>query len=161
MTKVKKLVLFVILLLMATVICLSFNSKISKAETVREDTAVCGNEEVTPRGIYTKMDFAVDGGNGKVWLTAKNQFTLFPSTVTVTVELYRADTYQEDFANMTLVASNYIYDLDQGETLTATASTDGKQSYWKAKGRYKRDSSDWVEVVFDTVLFNANGYRVV
>ena len=48
-----------------------------------------------------------------MWATAKNKFTLFPSVVTVRVELYISDTYQDNYTNMTLVASNYINDLDR------------------------------------------------
>lgn len=157
MTKIKKTILLMLLLIFATILCLSYGGKTAKAETVQEDNFSYSNEEVMPRGIYTKMGFSLDGGNGQVWFNAKNQFTLFSSTVTVRIELFRADSYQEDFLNMTLVASNYIYDLDQGKTLTASSSTDGKKSYWKARGYYKRDSSDWVEVISETILFDANG----
>ncbi len=157
MTKVKKVILSVVLLLLATVLCFSVGSKISKAETVPQDNSVCSNEEAVPYGIYTKLDFSLDGGNEQVWFMAKNQFTLFPSTVTVNLELYRSDTYQEDFSNMTLVATNYIYDLDQGETIKAIASTNGKQSYWKARAHYKIDNGDWKDNISATILFGADG----
>lgn len=160
MTKVKRAILLILLLISSTVLCLSFGGKKTKAETASADKSVCSNEAVEPQGIYTKMSFALNGGDGQVWFTAKNQFTLFSSTVTVQIELYRSDTYQDDFANMTLVAENYIYDLDQGKSLTATASTDGKQSYWRARGYYQRDSSGWKEVVSETILYTADGIRV-
>ena len=60
---------------------------------------------------------------------------------------------------MTLVASNYIYDLDQGETLSVTASTEGRQSFWKARARYKIDNKPWQERLSETVLFDKDGNK--
>lgn len=164
MTKLKRKILLVILLLLTAFFSLTvFGGIVTKAETYSEDNNAPNTESeaISPRGLYTKMIFAIDGGGGQVWFTAKNQFTLFPSVVTVKIELYRSDTYQESYTNMTLVASNSIHDLDQGKTLKAAASTDGKQSYWKARGYYKRDSADWVENITDTVLFDADGFIVL
>ncbi len=159
MTKIKRTVLLAILLLLSIVFCLGVGSKFVKAETVHDDHSEYSskNEKITPRGIYTKLNFSLYGEYGQVMITVRNKFTLFPATVTVNLELYRSDTYQEDFLNMTLVATNYIYDLDQGETLTASASTNGKQNYWKARAYYKVDKKDIQEYISDTKLFNADG----
>lgn len=149
MTKIKKAAVF-LLLLLAVVLGLSFNVKSTRAETVKD-------EEIAPQGLYTDLSFTLNGGNGQVWFSVKNKFTLFPATVTVYVDLYYSDTYQESYTDMTLVASNYIKDLDQGKTITAKASTDGKQGYWKGRAYYKIDSDPWKEKLSATVLLNADG----
>ena len=163
MTKIKKLVLSVILLLLAVTLCFSVSIKIAKAETVREDSAANGIKENTasPYGAYTKLKFGLSGGNGQVWAAVKNEFTLFPATVKVNVELYYSDTYQESYTDMTLVATKYIGDLDQGKTIKATASTNGKQGYWKMRAEYKIDSKAWQVKISDTMLFDADGYIIL
>ena len=60
---------------------------------------------------------------------------------------------------MTLIASNNIYDLDQGETLSVTASTEGRQSFWKARASYKIDNKPWQERLSETVLFDKDGNK--
>lgn len=164
MAKVKKAFLLCFLMLLTILMSLSiFGGKISKAETIAENEVVYSNENdnASTLGLYTKMVFSLDGGDGQIWFTAKNQFTLFSSVVTVIVELYRSDTYQESYTDMTLVASNYIADLNQGKSITAISSTEGKQSYWKARGYYKRDSSAWVEKITETLLFNEYGIIIL
>ena len=163
MKKIKKTVLLTLLMLLSAVFCLCIGSQFATAETVQKDGSEysSGQEEIAPRGLYTDLQFALNGENGQVWASVKNKFTLFPSTVTVNIELYRSDTYQDNYNNMTLVATNYIYDLDQGETLTASASTNSKQSYWKARAYYKIDKKDIREYLSDTLLFNADGIRVL
>ena len=113
--------------------------------------------EAEPLGLFTKLSLSLDGGNGDVWATAENEFTLLPATVTVYLELYYSKSYQEDYRNMIYVGQNYIYDLDQGETLQYSASTEREQRYWKARIRYKVDSDDWKEKVTTTVLFDGAG----
>ncbi len=159
MAKIKKVAISVLLLL-SVVMCLSFNVKSTKAETVKKDYVVNVNEEIVPQGIYTDLNFSLNGGNGQVWFSVKNKFTLFPSIVMVHVELYRSDTYRESYTEMTLVASNYIYDLDQGNTISAVYQTNGKQSYWKGRAYYKIDSASWNEKLSATILFNADGKAV-
>lgn len=152
MAKIKKVFIVGFLLLCIALQCLSF--------------AACGGagnsgdgEGVEPLGLYTDLQFSLHGENGQVQASVKNKFTLLPSTVTVNIELYRSDSFKESVADMTLAASNYIYDLDQGKTITATASTDGKQSYWKARAYYKVDNKPWQEAFSETVLFTADGIK--
>lgn len=163
MTKIKKILLLVFLLLLVIAICFVVNSKKVTAETVEEKAAVSATGEagIEPYGLYVKMGYSLYGENGQIRLSATNKFTLFPSTVTVYIYLYRSETYQESHTNMTLVASNYIYDLDQGETLVATASTEGRSSYWKAVCRHKRDNSNWEEYISETTLCNADGMPLI
>ncbi len=105
------------------------------------------------------MQFVLNGENGTVTASVKNKFTLFPSTVTVNLELYRSYDLQDSVSSMTLIASNNIYDLDQGETLSVTASTEGRQSFWKARARYKIDNKPWQERLSETVLFDKDGNK--
>lgn len=162
MTKIKKVFLFGILMLFISLSCIIvYNGKVSKAYTEQADNLVYSseNKKVSTLGLYTKLTFSLGGGNGQVWFSAKNKFTLFPATVIVYLELYNSDTYQENYSDMTLVATNYTADLDQGKTLTAIYQTNGKQSYWKARTSYKIDNNDWQEFISETVLFNEHGVR--
>lgn len=59
-------------------------------------------EEAITRELMTNLSLAIGGCNGEVWAEVKNEFTLFPSTVWVYVELYSSDTYQEFYSTMTL-----------------------------------------------------------
>lgn len=150
MAKVKRIFIVGFLLLCIALQSLSF--------------AACGGagnsgEGVEPLGLYTDLQFSLHGENGQVRASVKNKFTFLPSTVTVNIELYRSESFKESVADMTLAASNYIYDLDQGKTMTATASTDGRQSFWKARAYYKIDNKPWQETFSETVLFTADGIK--
>ncbi len=121
------------------------------------DDPIPDNTEATTRGIYTALSLSINGGNEKVWATAKNDFTLFPATVIVVVELYASDTYYEDYRQMTLISRNTTSDLDMGKTIKAEASTGGIQRYWQARMRYKIDNKAWEEKVTDSLLYDASG----
>lgn len=162
MTRVKKFVTLVLALALAAlfgIVCHSTKNMSAKAATV-EQTAVptaLNEEEATPYGLITNLTFALDGGNGEVWVTAKNSFTLFPAAVNVIVELYYSYDYQDSYTNMTLAGKNSISDLNMGSSIEARASTDGQQRYWKGRMYYKIDNKDWQEKVTDTVLYDGNG----
>ncbi|MDE7439785.1 MAG: hypothetical protein K2N23_04685 [Clostridia bacterium] len=158
MAKIKKVFFTVLLFLLTALFCVPFSACGNK-QAGRKSATADVNEEVTPYGLYTDLQFSLNGEKGFVSASVKNKFTLFPSTVTVNIELYRSDSFKENVAEMTLAASNYIYDLDQGETITATASTEGKSSYWKAKARYRVDNKAWSENFSETVYFNADGIK--
>jgi len=115
------------------------------------------NTEPSTRGIYTALSLSINGGDGKVWATVKNDFTLFPATVIVVVELYASDTYHEDYRQMTLISRNTTGDLNIGKTISAEASTEGVQRYWQARMRYKIDNKAWEERVTDSLLCDADG----
>lgn len=114
-------------------------------------------EEVSTRGIFTSLSLSIDGGDGKVWTTVKNDVTIFPSTVRVIVELYCSDDYQEKYENMTLVQRKSTEDLNIGDTITVEGVTGGKQKYWQGRARYKVDNKAWKELNTGTGLFDANG----
>lgn len=114
-------------------------------------------EETELLGLITKLQISLSNGDGKVWATAKNIFTLFPATVSVYVELYYSDNFETDYYRMTLAARDYTYDLDQGNTLTVTASTGGKTRYWKGRIYFKIDDKDWDEKMTNTILVDGDG----
>lgn len=60
-------------------------------------------ENIEPRALIVDLSITLNSGNGKVWVTAKNEFTLFPATVKVELELYSSDAYCSSYEQMTLV----------------------------------------------------------
>lgn len=115
------------------------------------------NENVSTRGIYTALSISINGGDGKIWTTVKNDVTIFPSTVWVIVELYASDTYQESHTNMELICRNSTTDLNMGKTIKAEAATGGVQKYWQGRMRYKVDGGAWKEGTTGTLLYSADG----
>lgn len=111
----------------------------------------------TSERLLTNLEISLNGGNGEVWATVKNKFTLFPSTVYVIVQLYVSDVYCEDYKEMTLVVANSTTDLDMGHTIEARASTEGKQRYWMGRMRYKIDGNSWEERTAGVGLYSGTG----
>ena len=135
----KKIFNFVALFIFACGITLAYNGIVANA--AQDELSYYENVEgVETRGIYTSLSLSMDGGSGRVWATAKNDLTIFPSTVRVTVELYCSDVYYASYENMTLAASNSISDLNMGESITVNCSTGGKQKYWQGRMVYKIDN---------------------
>ena len=167
MTKVKKLRVAVIASLVA---CLGFiamtafiNITVAYADNsdIQDDTQeTTMDNDIELYGLFASVTLYMDGGNGEVCAGAKNTFTLLPSVVRVTVELYSSDTYQDDYKSMTLVASNYIADLNMGKSIEARVSTGGLQKYYKGRAHYTVDGKDWKEIISDTFLYNADGIVV-
>ena len=115
------------------------------------------NNETAPMALLVKLSLSIDSGNGQVWATAKNEFTLFPGTVQVYVELYSSLTYQESYETMQFESGHYIGDLDQGETLTTYASTNGVQKYWQARLYSKIDNGSWNNKTTNVLLIDGEG----
>lgn len=115
------------------------------------------NQDPSTRGLYTSLSISINGGNGKVWTTVKNDVTIFPSTVIVIVELYSSETFQQSYTNMTLEQKVQIGDLNLGKTITAEASTGGVQKYWQGRTRYKVDNGAWKEMKTGICLYAADG----
>lgn len=107
--------------------------------------------------LFTSLTISLNGGDGKVWATVKNEFTLFPSTVLVIVQLYYSYTYCESYTDMVLISENSSTDLDIGKTVIAEASTDGEQKYWMGRMRYKIDGGSWKEKTVGVLLYSADG----
>ena len=149
MTKVKNFVavLVIALLIVLGVCCLGFGRQNAMAQSANENEVIIetvnDNNDIEPRGWHTSLSLSLNGGNSKVWATVKNDFTLFPATVNVIVELYSSSEYQESYQNMTLVATNSISDLDMGKTIVAESSTGGVDKYWYGRMRYKIYNKAW------------------
>lgn len=141
----------------ATFLCGRTQVSASADEVAGSEEIVETAEEITTRGIYTSLSLSIEGGNGKVWATVKNDITLFPSTVMVIVELYCSDVYEENHENMKVVSRVASLDLNMGETLVAEGSTNGEEKYWQGRMRYKVDEGDWEAKDTGTYHYGPNG----
>ena len=153
----KKILNFVVLFIFACGITLAYAQNGILANAAQDDMSNENVEGVETRGIYTSLSLSMDGGSGRVWATAKNDLTIFPSTVRVTVELYCSDVYYASYEKMTLAASNSISDLNMGESITVNCSTGGKQKYWQGRMVYKIDNKAPESKVTMVMIFDANG----
>lgn len=113
--------------------------------------------EVTPFTLSASLSLSINGGNGKVWATVKNDYTLFPGTISVIVQLYSSDTYTESYNDMTLVSANSIGDLNMGKTITTESETGGVEKFWMARMRYKIDKNSWTSKHTAACRISANG----
>ena len=163
MKKTKRLIIFSLIaytLVSSALFSLKTTYKAS-ADVVQgntyEDGSIYLDEDIETRGLFTSLSLTINGGEGKVWTTVKNDVTLFPATVQVILELYRSDTYQEKYENMTLVERKSIKDLNMGKTLTVEGSTDGKEMYWLGRMRYKIDNKSWATRETGTMRYDSNG----
>lgn len=123
----------------------------------RAVTSLQDNESKEFRGIYTSLSITLNGGDGKVWVTVRNDLTILPSTVYVIVQLYSSYDYAEDVNEMTLVCSNSSLDLNMGQSIIAEAYTNGEQRYWMGRMRYKIDNKEWEEKTVGPGVYNGNG----
>ncbi len=151
----KKILNFVALFIFACGITLAYNGIVANA--AQDEMSNENVEGVETRGIYTSLSLSMDGGSGRVWATAKNDLTIFPSTVKVTVELYCSDVYYASYEKMTLAAQNSIDDLNMGESITVNCSTGGKQKYWQGRMVYKIDNKFPETKITQIMIFDANG----
>ncbi len=141
----------------ATFLCGRTQVSASADEVAGSEEIVETVEEITTRGIYTSLSLSINGGDGKVWATVKNDVTIFPATVMVVVELYCSDVYEENHENMTVVARSASMDLNMGETLVAEGSTNGEDKYWQGRMRYKIDEKSWESKDTGTFHLDENG----
>lgn len=160
MTKLKKLSIVFLVLLCALVAIVPLATKgyakadeNSDAEPVFKEVS----ENVIPRGLYTSLSISLNGGNGKVWVTVKNDITIFPSTVYVVVELYSSYTYCEDVSQMSLICTNSIADLNMGQTIVAESNTNGEEKFWMGRLRYKVDGNSWKIKTVGALRYSASG----
>ncbi len=128
----------------------------SAAEEVQA-AAVEANE---PRALLAYLTIELEGGNGEVWATAKNVFTLLPGTVEVQIELYSSTQLPSSYEEMTLERRIYKGDLNQGKELVARASTDGEQRFWMARMTSNVDGSGKQDKLVGPMLFDGNGNLV-
>lgn len=100
-----------------------------------------------PRGIYTKIELTLSGGDGAVYATATNVLTIGFSEVQVILEMYASSTPQSDYLDMSLVGRNSITDLNMGDSLVLRVETRGVPRYWMARMTYQKDNGSWKEAV--------------
>lgn len=114
------------------------------------------DSEIMPL-LFTTLNLGLNGENGVITAIVSNAFTLFPSTVYVVVLLYSSDTYCETYTEMTLTASNSTKDLNMGNTISCSASTEGRTRFWLARMRWSSDASTWKEKSLGPVKYNGAG----
>lgn len=159
MEKTKKIIkinVICILILFFTLITLFRFGNTVKAETVSTDN----NDNITTRGVYTKLSLEFNSKNGIVSATVKNEFTLGYSTIQVIVEIYSSDKLMSSTEDMTLESRNTTTDLDIYKTITTSCPVGGEQKYWCAVMEYKQDSKDWVRKTTSVVLLDKNGNKI-
>lgn len=163
MSKFQKTTNLLLYLCIAALLCVSFVNLISANNSIKySQAATTPSEDVAePYGLVTKMTLSIDAGNGYVTAIVKNNFTLFPSTIWVFVELYSSEDYQESYTTMQLMGRENIRDLDMGKSITVSAPTNGQTLYWQARMRYKFDNNDWVVKTTSTLLFDGEGNEII
>ncbi|MDE6441215.1 MAG: hypothetical protein K2L12_00495, partial [Clostridia bacterium] len=147
-------------LLLTLILCVFTVNEISYADEniyINEEELSNSSDKVEPYGIYTSISLSISGGNGKVWVTAINDITIFPSTVYVVIQLYSSYEYTEDYNKMSLISTNSILDLDMGKSLIVEASTQNEEKFWIGRMRYKVDNGDWKEKTVGPAHYSANG----
>ena len=115
------------------------------------------SEDGTTRAAANLVLLIGGTGNGYVWAKVENTFTYPSVDVWVYIELYSSLTYQESYTTMTLEYRESTHDLNQGESIGISASTNGQQKYWQARARFKVDVADWDSKTTSTLLYDANG----
>ena len=137
------------------------------AGNVTNESIACKNEERTinlqnaetaePRGLFTSLTLKIDSADGKIFAMAKNEFTLFPATVVVRVELYSSLEYKESYADMTFESRVTTPDLNIGKSITTEANIEGVARYWRARMIYKIDGKKEETKETLTIHYDANG----
>ena len=133
------------------------NQERVSAESVSSEETTQTDEEVSTRGIFTSLSLSINGGDGKVWATVRNDITIFPATVQVIVEIYYSEEYQESYENMTVADRQATTDLNMGDSIVAEASTNGRELYWQGHMRCKIDNKAWETRSTGTIHYSANG----
>lgn len=159
--KFKGLSMIASALLFVGFMCVGESTVLAGAEEIEEvATQTQIGEEISPQGIFTQLSISIDGSNGKIYATAKNEFTLFPATVQIILELYFSEDYHESYTKMTLATRGSIDDLNIGKSLVVYSPTNGEQLWWMARMRYKIDLKDWQETNTTARYFDGDGNRI-
>lgn len=149
-----------LLIISALLCCLSFLFLNKGSTAIAEESSITVanyGDVAEPQGLFTKMTLGIKGENGVITATAKNSFTMFNSVIWVFIELYSSTNYQESYTNMELMAIDNIRDLNMGNSISVSVSTNGETRYWQARMRYKFDNNDWVAKTTSTFLYDGNG----
>lgn len=126
-----------------------------KAAETKDEVIVAESNEVEPRAVYVRITCELIKNQNTVRVQANNVFTLFPGKVQTKVYLYSSETYTEDYTQMKFEASNYINDLDQGESISARVDLYG-QRYWRGRTLFLVDNDkEWKSLETETCLISA------
>lgn len=115
------------------------------------------DEEISPYAL-TNIRVGTTADSEYVYAHAKNTFTLFSSTVPVFLYLYASAVATPNIEEMTLMASNYITDLDMNKEITCAARHD-EQLYWCAHVIFKA-SGQTKTVTSAPVLYGVDGTKL-
>ena len=137
-------VLCCVLLLCVTLICFNVNGVYAAPQDSQNYAPeIEETEEEASTYDLANLKLSINGGDGKVWATVRNDWAWFAPTVVVVVYLYSSDTYTESYLNMNMESSNEIGDLNMGKSITTEAPTGGVEKYWLARTRYKINNGEW------------------
>lgn len=130
----------------------------ASAGCISEEQAVASPaaSEAEPR-LFTRLEIDLKTDAQVVTATVKNNFTLFPSTVEVYVELYSSVTRASIYYDMERQNVSYIADLNIGETLKTSASSGGETRYWQGRAYYRIDGGAWDEMLTEVVKLDGEG----
>ncbi|MDE6075794.1 MAG: hypothetical protein K2G26_05090, partial [Clostridia bacterium] len=132
-----------LLLLSVALICLNANGVYAAPQDYATEINETELEEEASTYELANLTLSINGGDGKVWATVRNDLAWFAPKVVVIVLLYSSDTYCESYLDMRMESSNEIGDLNMGKTIMTEAPTGGVEKYWIARMRYKINSGDW------------------
>lgn len=118
---------------------------------------IASEEEITPYAM-TKIEIGTTADSTYVYAHAKNTFTLFSSTVPVYLYLYASTYATPNIEEMTLMASNYITDLDMNKEITCSARHT-EQLYWCAHVIYSA-SGKTKTVTSAPILYSVDGTQL-
>lgn len=128
------------------------------ADSMNNSATLMEKQAVEERGLLVAVSIELKGnGDGTVSAIAENRFTLGNTVLMVIVELYASDTMPMYYTDMELVASNSIGDLNIFNSISTTASTEGRAKYWCARVQYKKDSDAWTSKETNILYYDANG----
>ncbi len=118
------------------------------------------NDENIQQRLFTTLAidiYPVENELGQIQAVVNNTFTLFPSTVTVTLYVFTSPTYTTDITQMKQEGYAYTYDLDMGNVLSVKVSTNGEKKYWMAYMNYQVNRGEMQNGRSEVKLFNADG----
>lgn len=160
MSKLKKQIIFLMTLFLICVSIISLSTfKEVKAESSseKEVNRLETELQINAEPYVASLSLSINGGNGEIWATVRNDFTFLSNTVMVIIELYSSPTYYENHEDMTLVEIDSTLNLNIYKSISVSSSTGGVKQYWQARMRYKIDSAAWEERNTGTLLFDADG----
>lgn len=121
------------------------NTDIS-AEAIQKQTTsvfastISNDDDEISLALFTKLGLDLCSGTNSVSVVLTNEFTLFPSTIKVSLSLYSSLTKTTDISQMTFEGSTSSDDLNMNTSISVTASTHGEDRYWVGYAIYYKGS---------------------